>query len=144
MALFDPTDGGAAIPHAGTFNANPMTLAAGEVVLGHLTSDVYQRLNSLGETLRRKLRAVFDELEVSAQVTGIASFFGVHFTSKAITDYRSVVRGDREMRKTLFMGLLNEGVLLQESCAGSLNVLTTESEVDTLVDTIRRVMHRIR
>ena len=144
MALFDPTDGGAAIPHAGTFNANPMTLAAGEVVLGHLTSDVYQRLNSLGETLRRKLRAVFDELEVSAQVTGIASFFGVHFTSEAITDYRSVVRGDREMRKTLFMGLLNEGVLLQESCAGSLNVRTTESEVDTLVDATRRVMHRIR
>ena len=144
MALFDPTDGGAAIPHAGTFNANPMTLAAGEVVLGHLTSDVYQRLNSLGETLRRKLRAVFDELEISAQVTGIASFFGVHFTSEAITDYRSVVRGDREMRKTLFMGLLNEGVLLQESCAGSLNVLTTESEVDALVDATRRVMHRIR
>jgi len=144
MALFDPTDGGAAIPHAGTFNANPMTLAAGEVVLGHLTSDVYQRLNGLGETLRRKLRAVFDELEVSAQVTGIASFFGVHFTSEAITDYRSVVRGDRELRKTLFMGLLNEGVLLQESCAGSLNVLTTESEVDALVDAIRRVMHRIR
>ena len=83
-------------------------------------------------------------MEVSAQVTGIASFFGIHFTTEAITDYRSVVRGNREMRKALFMGLLNEGVLLQESCAGSLNILTTESDVDVLVDATRKAVQRIR
>lgn len=144
MALLDPTEGGAAVAHAGTFNANPMTMAAGQVTMDQLTPDVYRRLNSLGDTLRQKLRAVFDELDVPAQVTGIASFFGIHFTSEEVTDYRTAVRGNQAMKKALFTGLLNEGILTQAGCAGALSTLTTEAEVDTLVDATRRVVQRIR
>ena len=144
MAVYDPTREGPVVPHAGTFNANPMTMVAGEVVMNQLTPEVYQRLDRLGQMLRQKLRAVFDELEMPVQVTGVASFFGIHFTSEEVTDYRSVVRGNHEMTKTLFMGLLNDGIMLQTICAGSLTTLTTESEVDTLVDTTRRVLQRIR
>ena len=144
MSLFDPSDGGAAVAHAGTFNANPMTLAAGTVVMEAMTPDVYQRLNTLGETLRAKLRAVFDELEVPCQITGTASFFGVHISSEPVTDYRSSLKGDKAMRNALFLGLVNEGVLLQESCSGALSTLTTDAEVDALVDAVRTVLQRIR
>ena len=143
MALFDPTNGGAAVAHAGTFNANPMTLAAGTVVMEAMTPAIYQRLNALGETLRAKLRAVFDELEVPCQITGTASFFGMHITSEPVTDYRSALRSDKAMRNALFMGLVNEGVLLQESCSDALSTLTTDTEVDALVDAVREVLHRI-
>ena len=143
MALFDPSAGGAAVAHAGTFNANPMTLSAGTVVMEAMTPEVYQRLNSLGKSLRAKLGAVFDELEVPCQITGTASFFGMHITSEPVTDYRSSLRSDKSMRHALFMGLVNEGVLLQESCAGALNSLTTEAEVDALVDAVREVLHRV-
>ncbi len=143
MALFDPT-ADAPIAHAGTFNANPMTMVAGEVVMSHLTPDVYARMNALGETLRAKLRAVFDELEVPVQVTGIASLFGIHFTTEPITDYRSALTGDAEMTRALFTGLLNEGVLIQAGGAGALNTQTTEADVDSLVDATRRVVQRVR
>ena len=143
MELFDPTRSGS-IPHAGTFNANPVTMAAGEVVMKHLTSEVYERMNALGGQLRAKLRAVFDEFETPAQVTGIGSLFGIHFTSERIVDYRTVVRSDQLMGRALFIGLLNEGVLLQTGTAGALNSLTTEADVDTLVDATRRVVERLR
>lgn len=143
MALFDPTER-APLAHAGTFNANPMTMAAGEVVMNHLTPQAYERMNKLGETLRAKLRAVFDELEIPAQVTGVASLFGIHFTSKDIADYRSTLKGDSDMTKALFTGLLNEGILIQTGGAGALNILTTEAEVDALVDATRRVAQRVR
>jgi glutamate-1-semialdehyde 2,1-aminomutase len=143
MELFDPTKG-AAIAHAGTFNANPVTMAAGEVVMNHLTPEVYDRMNALGGELRAKLSAVFDEFEVPAQVTGIGSLFGIHFTSEEITDYRTVVRGDQSMRQALFVGLLNEGILLQGGTAGAMNSLTSESDIDTLVDGTRRVIQRVR
>ena len=143
MELFDPTRG-AAIAHAGTFNANPVTMAAGEVVMNHLTPEVYDRMNALGDETRAKLSAVFDEFEVDAQVTGIGSLFGIHFTAEEITDYRSVVRGDQTMRRALFTGLLNEGVLLQTGAAGAMNSLTTSDEIDTLVDATRRVIERVR
>ena len=144
MAQFDPTGGGPAIAHSGTFNANPMTAVAGEVTLRHLTPEVYARMNGLGEMLREKLRAVFAEFEVPARVTGVASLFGVHFTSEEVSDYRSVLRGDGQMKKALFTGLLNEGVLLMSGASGALNSLTTESEVDSLVDATRQVVQRIR
>jgi len=119
-------------------------MAAGEITLNQLTPEVLSRLNALGDMLREKLRAVFDELEVPAQVTGVASFFGIHFTSEEITDYRSVLRGNRQMKKALFMGMLNEGILLSPSSGGAMSTLTTEAEIDTLVDAARRVVQRIR
>ena len=143
MDLLNPTDG-ATIAHAGTFNANPMTMVAGEVAMNHLTPEVLDRMNALGEELRAKLRAVFDEFEVAAQVTGIGSLFGIHFTEEEIVDYRNVIRADSQMRRALFTGLLNEGILLQTGTAGALNTLTTESEIDALVDTTRRVVQRVR
>ena len=143
MALFDPS-ADAPLAHAGTFNANPMTMVAGEVVMNHLTPEVYDRMNALGDALRAKLAAVFDELSIPAQVTGIASLFGIHFTPDPITDYRSVVRADSDMTKALFTGLLNEGILLQTGGAGALNTLTRDPDIDALVDAVRRVAQRVR
>ena len=52
--------------------------------------------------------------------------------------------GDSDMTKALFTGLLNEGILIQTGGAGALNVLTTDAEVDALVDGVRRVVARVR
>ena len=144
MALYDPSLPGTKIGHGGTFNANPLTMSAGVTVMNHLTPDVYDRMNALGEDLRQQLRAVFDEAEVDAQVTGVGSFFGVHFTDEEITDYRPVSRADKEMASAFFMGLVNEGVLIQGRCHGSLSALTTEQETTTLVDAARKVIQRIK
>ena len=118
-------------------------MVAGEATLQQLTPEVYRRMDSLGEMLREKLGAIFAELEVPARITGIGSFFGIHFTSGEITDYRSMLRGDQDLKKRLFAGLLNEKVLIQGRAAGSLATLTTESEIDELVDATRRVAQRI-
>jgi glutamate-1-semialdehyde 2,1-aminomutase len=145
MAQYDPTGpGGARIAHAGTFNANPMTLLAGEAVLLALTPPVYRRLAELGEALRTRLRAALAGAGVPAQVTGIASLFGVHFTPRPIRNYRDVIGGDAEMTRAVFTGLLNEGILVQTSCAGSLGIMTTEAEIDTLVAAFGRVAVRVR
>jgi glutamate-1-semialdehyde 2,1-aminomutase len=144
MAQFAPSGGAAAIAHAGTFNANPMTLVAGEVTMRALTPAIYQRLAGLGDELRQRLGAALAELGVPAQVTGVASLFGIHFTSRPVLSYRDVVAGDAELTKAVFTGLLNEGILLQTSCAGALGVMTTARELDTLVDALRRVVARVR
>jgi len=145
MAQFDPTvAGGARIAHAGTFNANPMTLVAGEAVMLALTPPIFRRLAELGESLRTTLRAALAAAGVPAQVTGIASLFGVHFTARPIRNYRDVVAADAEMTRAVFTGLLNEGILLQTSCAGSLGIMTTGAEIDTLVDAFARVAARVR
>ena len=145
MAQYDPTvPGGARIAHAGTFNANPMTLVAGEAVMQALTPPLYRRLADLGESLRGKLRRALQGTGVPVQVTGVASLFGIHFNPRPIRNYRDVVQDDAEMTRGLYTGLLNEGILLQTTCAGALGVMTTDSEVDTLVDAVGRVVRRLR
>jgi glutamate-1-semialdehyde aminotransferase len=77
-------------------------------------------------------------------VTGIASLFGIHFTPHPIKSYRDFVRDDAELTRGLYMGLLNEGILLQTTCFGALGVMTTDAEIDTLVDAVGRVVRRLR
>src|SRR5262249_58837905 len=55
MAQYDPTAaGGARIAHAGTFNANPMTLVAREAVVVPPTPPGHRRLRGPGEPLPPK------------------------------------------------------------------------------------------
>ena len=144
MSIFDQSEGKSYIPHSGTFNGNPMTLAAGFVTMNHLTPEVYAQLNNLGEILRQKLRSVFAEFEIPTVISGIGSFFGIHFRQNEITDYRSTFDSNKSMRRLLFLSLINSGILLQSQAAGSLNILSTELEIDILVNTTRDVLEKIK
>ena len=143
MGLYD-NEKGPVITHPGTFNANPVTMAAGEATLKQLTAAVYKRLNTLGDTVRAKITAVFDELGVPGQVTGVGSLFAVHFNEAEIKDYRSYIKGNAAMRNAYYVGMMNEGILMFSKCLGALNINTTDKEIDQLVDATRKVVQRIR
>ena len=136
MSQFNPTSD-SFIQHSGTFNANPISMVAGKTVLENLTESDYSRMNRLGEKLRNNLSDLFDELNIGAKITGIGSLFGVHFTNDEITDYSSVINSNVEINKYFFMSLLNQGILLQSKFYGALNVLSDESDINTLIDKTR-------
>ncbi|MBT7079247.1 MAG: aspartate aminotransferase family protein [Chloroflexi bacterium] len=143
MSMWDPTNGGATVQHAGTFNGNPMTAAAGVATLENLTPDKFEYLDNLGESLRSKLRALFTELEVPMGVTGVASLFALQFTSTEVTDYRSFATNDKKLLNMMFIGLLNEGFLMSNRCAGNVSTVHTEDDVDAFVSAVRNVLARI-
>ena len=55
-----------------------------------------------------------------------------------------MLAADQDLKRAVFVGLLNEGVLLQTGLAGALGTMTREVEIDTLVDALRRVLARVR
>ncbi len=66
------------IAHQGTFNANPVSAAAGIATLGIVAAtDACARANAYGETLRRRLNEVLAEERVPWAVFG--SFSGFYF-----------------------------------------------------------------
>ena len=142
MAMWDPSDGGSTVQHAGTFNGNPMTAAAGIATLEALTPDRYEYLETLGESIRTKLRALFAELEVPMGVTGVASLFALQFTSTEVVDYRTFSTNDKTMMQTMFIGLLNEGFLMSNRCAGNVSLVHTEDDVDAFVTAVGNVLKR--
>jgi glutamate-1-semialdehyde 2,1-aminomutase len=141
MELYDPTKG-AKVSHAGTFNANPITMLAGAVTLEQLTDDVYRDLAELTELLRQRIRDACADLEVPVQVTGLGSLFGIHFTGQPIRNYRDVATVDTDLRRQMFLGLMNEGILPASNLVGALSTQITEAEIDTYVEAFRTVLQR--
>ena len=139
MELFDPTSSNYDIAHAGTFNGNPLTMEAGVTVMENLTSNNFEKMNHLGDSLRSKLSSVFNEINLDVQVTGYGSLFGINFNGNKIKDYRSFLDNNSDMTKILFSYLRNKGILLQLKNAGALNILMTEKEIDYLVDSTREI-----
>lgn len=143
MEQYDPTSPkGPSVSHAGTFNANPVTMVAGATTLEQLTPDVYRRLAELTEELRKGLRNACAELEVPVQVTGLGSLFGIHFTDGEIRGYRDVAAGNSALRHQMFLGLMNEGFLTASNLVGSLSTEMAEPEIDAFVDAFKKVLAR--
>ena len=144
MALFDPSQGRRpAIPHPGSFNANPVSLVAGSTVLEVLTEDTVATLNERGEQLRGRLRDALAAVELDAQVTGLGSLFAIHFAPRPVRSYRDMLAGDPALRHRLFLGLYNEGVLVDPRGVGCLSVATGEAEIDRFVEVFRTAAGRI-
>ena len=141
MDLYDPTDG-PRVAHAGTFNANPATMLAGAVTLEQLTPEVYRRLAEVAEYLRHGLREVGRDLEVPVQVTGLGSLFGIHFSDDTLVGYRDIAKSDSAFRHNVFLGLLNEGILIAPNLVGAVSTVISESEVDAFVNAFRTVLQR--
>ena len=141
MELYDPTKG-PRVSHAGTFNANPVTMAAGSATLEELTPEVYRRLAELTDRLKLGIQDVCAGLEVPVQTTGLGSLFGIHFNDQPVVDYRSVAREDSRLREQVFLGLLNEGILMASNLVGAMSTALEESDVDAFLDSFQRVLER--
>ena len=143
MDLYDPTQtGGPRVAHAGTFNANPVTMLAGAATLEQLTPEVYRKLAEMTEYLRAGILKVGAELETPIQVTGLGSLFGIHFTGEELLGYRDIAAEDAAFRHQVFLGLLNEGILMAANLVGAVSTEISEAEVDAFTAALRRVLER--
>lgn len=143
MDLYDPTKG-PKVSHAGTFNANPVTMVAGAATMELLTPSVYRNLAELTERLRQGIREVCAELETPVQVTGLGSLFGIHFTPWEVRTYRDIAAEDADLRHRMFLGLLNEGILVASNLVGSLSTQITEENIADFCAAFRKVLERNR
>jgi len=135
MELFSPEKKGF-IDHSGTFNGNALTMVAGIASMNELTSSVIERINSLGELLKKKIEKIFEEERIIGQVTGVGSLYNIHFTSKEVVDYRTAKTSSKEKGKLLHLSLLNKGILIAKR--GSFNISTpmTKKEIEKFVNSL--------
>jgi glutamate-1-semialdehyde 2,1-aminomutase len=143
MSLYDPRGGGARISQGGTFNANPLTMAAGLATLGALSPEAYARLDALGERLRGGVSRLLQATRRKGQVTGVGSLFWLHWTANPLTDYRSTRSKDPLLSTRIFMGLLNEGIVLTPRGLGACSLAMTDDDVDRFINALARVLARL-
>ena len=137
MSVFDPTVGKPRVPHGGTFNANPVTMAAGVAAMHDWTEPAIARLERLGDDLRTRANWVLEESGLAFKLTGQGSLFRLT-PAAAGPDYRSS-RPDEHaetQRRQLYLRLLGSGVLISQSGLGCLSTAMAETEVNEFVDAL--------
>ncbi len=133
MKMFDPSSP-VALPHAGTFNNNTLTLSAGYRGLTEaFTPEAQVEMNARFERLRGRLNELTKRARAAMQFTGIGSMMSVHFCEGEIASERDVDRGNAELTELFFFDLLARGYYIARRgmIAGSL--ATGEAECEGLL-----------
>jgi glutamate-1-semialdehyde 2,1-aminomutase len=136
MELFDPRRPGA-LPHAGTFNNNVVTMAAGIAGLTKVfTPAAAEALSARGDALRARLNGLCLERAARFQFTGIGSLMAVHATDQPIRAPRDAARADRVVEAVFFFDMLDRGVYVARKGFIALSLPIGDAEVDHFVGAV--------
>jgi glutamate-1-semialdehyde 2,1-aminomutase len=142
MEVFDQTRKPLRVEHGGTYNANPMTMAAGLAAMQQMTPEAYHRLDALGERARDGLRAALHDTGLAGAVHGCNSMVALIFNDSPFSNYRELPlrRREAEMIYALHRHLLNNGVQIIPHGLMLLSTAMTEDDIDEVVDACRAGM----
>ncbi|WP_191084976.1 aspartate aminotransferase family protein [Roseococcus microcysteis] len=130
-----------ALPHAGTFNNNVWSMAAGRVALGEIfTGEAAEALFARGETLRARLNAACAEAGLPMQFTGAGSMMTVHFRAGAITAPYTSTPEDEQRRELFFLDMLAAGIYVARRGMISLSLPLSDADLDALVEAVREFL----
>jgi glutamate-1-semialdehyde 2,1-aminomutase len=135
MAVFDPRSGKPALPHGGTFSANPVTMRAGLAAMELLDEVAFARLDVIGEAVRIGIDEAFRRYDVPGGTVGLGSLLKIHFADRPVRDYRSAYLTEPEARRQAVFnrGLLNRGVLAAGYGLMALSTPMTDADVEAIV-----------
>jgi glutamate-1-semialdehyde 2,1-aminomutase len=120
---------------SGTLNGNPIAAVAGLATLKELERPgTYVRLNAAGERLRRELKALCAELQIPAQILGIASMLNIYFTPSPIHDYRSARTENLALKEKFGRELLKRGIITNLGAKLYLSIAHTDAVLDRTID----------
>jgi glutamate-1-semialdehyde 2,1-aminomutase len=143
MELLDPRRE-PSLAQGGTYNGNPLGMAAGVAAMRELTPDVYEELNRKGARVTEQLTEVFASHEIEVQVNGAGSLFALHFTDEPVVDYRTKARGDKKRTRDFFLSLLNHGALMAPRAMGALSTPMEEDDIQEFIDAVDAAVSELR
>ena len=132
------------VGHAGTFNSNPIAIAAASATLAELTRDdgaAYRRLFETGAALMDGIREAAAETGVPVLVDGPGPVFQIYLTSEGeVRDYRAFAATDlaglqRLQRELLELGVnsIGRGLWFLSTAHGPAEIEQTLAAVTTVL-----------
>jgi glutamate-1-semialdehyde 2,1-aminomutase len=134
--LMDTIATGAA--HQGTFNGNPLTVAAGLATLRDvLTADAYEHFAKLGTRLADGCQSAIDRYGIPAHTIDLAAKGCVSFTSEPLRDYRDFLGTTPELFDAAYPWAVNRGIFMTpgDEEQWTLSVQHTDEDVDRNIET---------
>jgi glutamate-1-semialdehyde 2,1-aminomutase len=112
MSNYDPSRPGY-WDHAGTFNNDVCSMAAGCAALGEIyTPGKAAEFFDWSEAFRASLNEMFTRMNVPMHANGIASMIAIHFSEGPTHAPSEITAGCKALRPLLHMHMLHDGVLI--------------------------------
>jgi glutamate-1-semialdehyde 2,1-aminomutase len=138
MRHFDPRAGGV-LGHAGTFNNNVASMAAGVAALTDvLTDEIIDTTNRRGDRLRELMNTTFASTNTPMCVTGVGSLMNVHATAGPVGSASDLEASDDQLKELFFFHCLEAGYYLARRGFIALSIEITDADVDGFVEVVRR------
>ena len=121
----------------GTFNGNPLTMAASRATLTRiLTPAAYAHFDALGEVLAGGLRQVIAEHDLPFHVMAMGARGGVTYRKERVRNYRDYLTIDKSWAYVSWLYQCNRGVLMAPFAEENwtLSVQHSEEDVQRYVD----------
>lgn len=132
---------------AGTLSGNPLAMAAGLTMLTELNNDatVFNRLAEKTAYLHKGISEVLNESGIVHTINRVGSMISVHFDASPVVDFTTAAKGNNEMFKAFFHGLLNEGVYIAPSAFETWFITDALSyeDLDFTIEAVRNVSKKL-
>ena len=133
MAVFDPNQPNS-VMHSGTFNGTDVIMAAGLATLEMYDQDTVERINALGEKLRKGIAEAFKYAGMTGHATGRGSLAQIHWRLGEVARAMDTVEGfflAGDIPRYLHLELMNRGFY---SAPRGMLVISTPMDED-IIDT---------
>ena len=138
---------GNGVMHGGTYNGNPITLAAANATLDVLARDdgaVYEQIRTNGRSLMDGIRQAAEQAGKSVLVQGIGSVFFAWFTERQeITSFRHNWDCDEDSYAAFQGKLIAHGVRTIPSGRWYVSAAHTAADVRQTVDSVGRALREM-
>ncbi len=144
MQQFDPSRPGA-LPHAGTFNNNTLTMSAGHVGITEIfTAEACVALNARGDKLRHDVNDLFMRYQASMQATGMGSMLTLHPVLGEIASPADTEKADNRLKRLLYLDLLDQGIYIAERGFMALSLVIETVDTQRLLGALESFIKRYR
>ena len=132
--------------HMGTFNGNPLTMAAARAVDEICTPAALERAERTNMRALQAIGDIIDEFELPAHTVGFGVKGAVTWSSEPVRNYRDYKRTDFEAAELAWLWGINRGILtppgLDEQWLVSL--AHTDADMDLLIEEVRDLAQALR
>jgi glutamate-1-semialdehyde 2,1-aminomutase len=139
MSVFDPDN--MKVFHTGTFNANPVTMAAGGVSVRELTPEKMAAMEALCGELKAGLADIAEKLGLPLSINHFGSCLNLYFSKTAPES--SIVREDGEIVGKFHLAALNHGLFLAPRGMIALSTVTTRRHVAEALEMAEAAMRDV-
>jgi glutamate-1-semialdehyde 2,1-aminomutase len=130
--------------HGGTFNAQPVTMAAMVATQKGLTPEQYEAASKRGVRLRDGIRDSLKAAGLKAQVTGFELMFHVGFGLDApAKNYRDLLKSDKALYVRFAHALLKRGVRVLERGAWFVSFEHDDGVIDATLAAVKEAAQEI-